>query len=108
MNEKELLKDTLFKIKCLGDKFDKRTPQLPCWGDMPNRKNIWRGCYDVWYTEQDKIDAQTIPPRIMHELLVENLIYEKDFLYNGKIQTLYYVGELGLDLLKQKQLTLGF
>lgn len=102
------LKDTLLRIKCLGDKFAKRTPQLPCLGDMPNHKNIWRGCYDVWYTEQDKIDAQTMPRKIMQELLDEHLIYEKDFLYNGKIQTLYYVGELGLEALRPEQLTLDF
>lgn len=101
------LKMILRRIKCLGDKFNQRTPQRLCLEDMPNRKNIWRG-YNVWYTEQDKKEAQTIPHRIMQELLDEHLIYEKDFLYNGKIQTLYYVGELGLDLLKPEQLTLGF
>jgi hypothetical protein len=102
------LKDTLLRIKCLGDNFAKRTPQRPCWGSMPDRKNIWRGCYDVWFTEQDRIDAQTIPPRIMQELLDTNLIYKTELKYGKYTHVLYYLTELGLDLLKQQQLTLGF
>lgn len=27
----------------------------------PTHKNIWQGSYDVWYSEQDRIDANVIP-----------------------------------------------
>jgi hypothetical protein len=24
----------------------------------PTYKNIWRGCYDIWFCQQDRIDGQ--------------------------------------------------
>jgi len=33
----------------------------------PNQKNIFQGCYDVFYCEQDEIDAYEIPKRRLQE-----------------------------------------
>ena len=36
-------------------------PNIPLTLNFILYTNIWRGCYDVWETEQDKLDAVSIP-----------------------------------------------
>jgi hypothetical protein len=46
--------------------------------DKPNwpatHKNIWQGSYDVWFSEQDRIDAYEIPKRRMASAVKQDLI----------------------------------
>jgi hypothetical protein len=43
-------------------------------GKRPTRRDIFRGCYDVWYCEQDMIDATEIPNRRLAEAKEQGLI----------------------------------
>lgn len=56
----------------------------------PNRQNIWRGSYDVWTCEQDKIDAIEIPKRRMKEAEEAGLITSEETLYRGKYKEIVW------------------
>lgn len=41
---------------------------------LPTHRNIWQGSYDVWFCEQDRIDAVEIPKARMKKAIDEGLI----------------------------------
>jgi|SRR6516225_3359085 hypothetical protein len=55
--------DLLNRIKCLEELWE----QKQTYTHLPIHKNIWRGSYDVWSCEQDRIDATEIPKARMKE-----------------------------------------
>lgn len=47
-------------------------------GDKADRKTIFRGCYDVWFCEQDRIDSVEIPKQRLAAARDQGLIEEVD------------------------------
>lgn len=70
----------------------------PNW--FPTHRNIWQGSYDVWFNEQDQIDAVEIPKARMKE--AEEGGYIKSEIVRGKYDMIVYsVTELGEKLLEE-------
>lgn len=91
----------LLTIKNLEDK-KSETP-----GNWPIHKNIWRGCYDVWFSEQDTIDAVEIPAARMKAAYESGLILSEEKTYKSQYNhksydfTVWHLTELGLKLLEK-------
>ena len=56
----------LNRIKWLND--------LNSYSRLPTHRNIWSGSYDVWFCEQDRIDAVEIPKACMKKAVDDGLI----------------------------------
>ena len=72
---------------------EERAKTNPAW--WPTHRNIWQGSYDVWYTEQDRIDSVEIPKARMQAALDDGLIkseIKKIYKYD---QVVYSLTELG-------------
>jgi len=66
-------------------------------GWWPTHRNIWMGCYDVWFCEQDRIDAINIPKARMEEAKAAGLIKTR-----GKFNIpVWALTDLGKKLLKE-------
>lgn len=66
------IKWLLERIQSLSNKSNPDTPS-----HWPIHKNIWRGSYDVWSCDQDRIDAVEIPNARMREAEETGLIESK-------------------------------
>lgn len=45
---------------------------------MPTYRNIWAGCYDVWYDEKDRIAQREIPRYRTQQMIEKGLIYKEN------------------------------
>lgn len=64
--------------------------------NLPIHRNIWRGSYDVWETEQDRIDAVEIPKRRMQEAKDAGFIVSEKIMFGKYEQEVWHLTELGL------------
>ena len=67
--------------------------------DVPTRRNIFRGCYDVWYCKQDEIDAVEIPKARLAEAMSLGLICGVGETYG---ETIYGLTEKGKEILEKE------
>jgi hypothetical protein len=69
----------------------------------PTRQNIFRGCYDVWSCEQDKIDSVEIPKLRLAEAESLGLIcLEQHEWKPGKFVEFYKLTNQGEEYLARK------
>jgi len=69
---------------------------------MPNRppthSNIWQGSYDVWFCEQDRLDAVNIPRQRMKDAEDRGLI-QSSKMQKGKFEySVWSLTDLGRSL----------
>lgn len=65
----------------------------------PTHRNIWQGSYDVWFCEQDRIDAVEIPKAKMKAAEESGLIESELRTYNKYEYTVWKLTERGKSLL---------
>jgi hypothetical protein len=71
---------------------------------FPTRRNIFRGCYDVWCCEQDRIDAVKIPKQQLVEAESLGLIYKKQHEWKpGKFEEWFKLTPYGEQYLEENQ-----
>jgi hypothetical protein len=64
-------------------------------------RNIWAGSYDVWFCEQDRIDAVEIPKRRMQEALDAGFIVGAEELLGKYKATVYHLTDMGREHMRQ-------
>lgn len=103
MQTKEELCWILNRIKTVEDRFKKSNN--PGW--WSTHRNIWQGCYDVWFDEQDKIDSIEIPNNRMKEAENLGLIVSQEKTYpNTTYKTIIWeITESGEKMLFEQNMT---
>lgn len=81
----------LLKINELNENFSKRK----VYWNLPTHRNIWRGSYDVWLCEQDKIDAVEIPKARMRQAEKDCLIASEQMTFGKYVYDVWRLTEHG-------------
>jgi hypothetical protein len=92
----------LWKIESLNEitqENAKRGINSTTW--WPTHRNIWRGSYDVWCCEQDRIDSVEIPRRRMKEAEDGGYIKNETRKHNKYECVVWSLTESGKALLEQ-------
>jgi len=81
----------LLTINNLNDSFARHGT----YSHLPIHKNIWRGSYDVWSCEQDKIGAVEIPKSRMKQAEEDGLIASEKKMFGKYTVDVWHLTELG-------------
>ena len=87
------------RIVKLWERSERNLPRSLGW--RPTHKNIWQGCYDVWETEQDRIDSVNIPKWRMEEAEKNGYIFSKTIPLGKYEQVVWGLTEKGKRLYEE-------